>query len=91
MSNNPLRVLARALAKEMMMTPEIQKALDAMDAAKVEAAKIIAKIGELKKMIADLQAQVAAGSNVSAEDLAAVSAKADELVASEADLDAAAA
>ncbi len=91
MSNNPWRAFARLIAKELSMTPEIVKALDAMEAAKVEAAKIIVKIGELKKMIADLQAQVAAGSNVSAEDLAAVSAKADELVQSEADLDAAAA
>ncbi len=92
MSNNPLlRALARLIAKEMSMTPEIQKAMDAIDAAKTEAMKVIAKIGELKAMIADLQAQVAAGSNVSAADLGALSAKADELTQSEADLDAAAA
>ncbi len=88
---NPLRALARLIVEELLMTPEIVKAIDAMDAAKAEAVKIIAKIGDLKKMIADLQALVAAGSNVGAEDLAALSAKADDLVKSEADLDAAAA
>ena len=91
MTSNPWRAFARLIAKELSMTPEIQKAMDAIDAAKTEATKVIVKIGELKAMIADLQAQVAAGSNVSAADLGALSAKADELVASEADLDAAAA
>ncbi len=91
MSLTPWRALARLIAKELIMTPEIQKAIDAMDAAKTEAAKVVAKIGELKQAIADLQAQVAAGSNVSAADLAALSAKADDLTKSEADLDVAAA
>ncbi len=89
--SNTLAWLAKRIAKELMMTPEIQHAIDAMDAAKVEAAKVVAKIGELKQMIADLQAQVAAGSNVSAADLSALSVKADELTQSEADLDTAAA
>ncbi len=89
--SNTLAWLAKRIAKELMMTPEIQHAIDAMDAAKVEAAKVVAKIGELKQMIADLQAQVAAGSNVGAADLSALSVKADELTQSEADLDTAAA
>ncbi len=91
MSHNPWRAFARLIAKELTMTPEIQKAIDAMDFAKTEAVKVVAKIGELKQMIVDLQAQVAAGSNVSAEDLAALSVKADDLTKSEGDLDAAAA
>lgn len=86
MSFNPVAWLAKQIAKEIVMTPEIQKAIDDIEATKqLEAAAAAAltlqgtQITALGAQIADLQAQIAAGAGVTAADLAALKAKTDEL------------
>ncbi len=76
MKLNLLTWLAKQIAKEILMDPRAQQAMDAMDTAAKDAAIVIAKVGELKQMIEDLKAQ---DSPVTSADLDALAAKASEL------------